>query len=275
MDSGNEPNLSSASGNAIPDVGARFARLVEIMELLRSPKGCPWDREQNFDTIKPYLLEETYEVMDAIDARDFDELAEELGDLLLQAVFFAQMASEEGRFNIGDSIDAINNKLVRRHPHVFGDAVAKTAGDVKQRWDEIKAAEKPRPKGLLAGVPRSLPALVEAHQIASRAAGAGFDWENLDQVLEKLREELAELDAARDQEEVEDEVGDLLFVLVNIARFLKIDPEQALRKTNAKFRRRFAHMEDGLAASGKTLREAGMEEMESLWQAAKRIESRK
>ena len=243
------------------------------MARLRSPGGCPWDREQSFDTIKPYLLEETYEVLDAIDARDFAGLAEELGDLLLQAVFFAQMASEEGRFDIADSLEAINSKLVRRHPHVFGDAEAKTSDDVKRRWDEIKAEEKPRPKGLLNGVPRSLPALVEAQQIASRAAGAGFDWENVEQVLDKLREELAELQGAREGQqhaEVEDEIGDLLFVLVNIARFVKVDPEQALRKTNAKFRRRFAHIEDGLAAAGKTLAGSSIEEMESLWQDAKR-----
>ena len=258
--------------------GAGFARLVEIMARLRSPNGCPWDREQNFDTIKPYLLEETYEVMDSIDARDFSGLAEELGDLLLQAVFFAQMASEEGRFDITDSLAAINDKLVRRHPHVFGDAQAKTADDVKRRWDEIKAEEnqakpKPRPKGLLAGVPSSLPALMEARQIASRAAGAGFDWENVDQVIEKLHEELAELHAARpgqDPAALEDEIGDLLFVIVNIARFLKVDPEQALRKTNAKFRRRFAHIEEGLESAGKTPRDATVQEMESLWQDAKR-----
>ena len=256
-----------------PNLGERFARLVEIMARLRSPNGCPWDREQNFDTIKPYLLEETYEVLDAIDARDFNGLAEELGDLLLQAVFFAQMAAEEGRFDIGDSVDAINNKLIRRHPHVFGDAVAKTAGDVKRRWEEIKAAEKARPKGLLASVPRSLPALVEAHQIASRAAGVGFDWENVQQVLDKLHEELTELHAAREHSELEDEIGDVLFVAVNLARFLKVDPEQALRKTNAKFRRRFEHVENGLAASGKSLSEARMDEMESLWQDAKRAES--
>ena len=271
MNSPSEPKLSF--DEVIPDIGGRFTRLVEIMARLRSPDGCPWDREQNFDTIKPYLLEETYEVIDAIDTRDFEGLAEELGDLLLQAVFFAQMASEEGRFNIGDSVDAINNKLIRRHPHVFGDAVAKTSGDVKRRWEEIKATEKPRPKGLLAGVPRSLPALVEAQQIASRAAGAGFDWENLEQVLDKLREELAELKAAHEHPEVENEIGDLLFVIVNIARFLKVDPEQALRKTNAKFRRRFGRIEDGLAASGKTLQDASMEEMESLWQEAKREET--
>jgi MazG family protein len=253
--------------------GAEFERLVKIMARLRAPGGCPWDREQNFDTIKPYLLEETYEVMDAIDARDFDGLAEELGDLLLQPVFFAQMATEEGRFDIADSLAAINNKLIRRHPHVFSDGDAKTSDDVKRRWDEIKAEEKPRPKGLLAGVPRSLPALVEAQQIASRAAGAGFDWENIDQVFDQLREELAELDEAREQaqpDRLEDEIGDLFFVIVNLARFLKVDPEQALRGTNAKFRRRFAHVEEGVEASGKTLREATMEQMESLWQDAKR-----
>src|ERR1700733_10088619 len=151
--------------------GPAFARLVKIMARLRAPGGCPWDREQNFDTIKPYLLEETYEVMDAIDARDFEGLAEELGDLLLQPVFFAQMAAEEGRFDIADSLAAINNKLIRRHPHVFGAGDAKTSDDVKRRWDEIKSEEKPlRPKGLLANVPRSLPALVEAQQISSRAA---------------------------------------------------------------------------------------------------------
>src|SRR5215469_9651266 len=205
-------------------VGERFARLVEIMARLRSPDGCPWDREQNFDTIKPYLLEETYEVMDAIDARDYEGLAEELGDLLLQPVFLAQMASEEGRFDIAESLEAINSKLVRRHPHVFADGDAKTADDVTRRWDEIKAAEreeqgKAKPDGLLGGVPRSLPALVEARQIASRAAGAGFDWENLGQVIEKLHEELAELEAARkgsSQIEAEGEIGDILFVIVNI-----------------------------------------------------------
>ncbi|HEX5431686.1 MAG TPA: nucleoside triphosphate pyrophosphohydrolase [Bryobacteraceae bacterium] len=253
--------------------GAGFERLAGIMARLRSPEGCPWDREQNFDTIKPYLLEETYEVLDAIDARDFDGLAEELGDLLLQAVFFAQMASEAGHFDISDSLAAINSKLVRRHPHVFAGGDAKTPEDVKRRWEEIKAAEKPRPKGLLNGVPRSVPALVEAQQIASRAARAGFDWDNIEQVFDKLDEERAELEAARSDPragEVEDEIGDLLFVIVNIARFLKVDPEQALRKTNAKFRRRFGHVESGLEAAGKSLSEASMEEMESLWQEAKR-----
>ncbi len=258
-----EPKLPAAQG---------FARLVEIMQRLRGPGGCPWDHKQTFDSIKPYLLEETYEVLDAIDARDWDGLAEELGDLLLQSVFFAQMASEEGRFDIADSLHAINTKLVRRHPHVFADGDAKTADEVLRKWDEIKATEKPRPQGLLQGVPRSFPALVEAQQISSRAAGAGFDWRNVGEVFEKLREELAELDAAKSQAEVEDEIGDLLFTVVNIARFLKVDPEQALRKTNAKFRRRFQHVEQGLEAHGKSTREATLDEMEALWQEAKTTE---
>jgi MazG family protein len=259
-----EPRLSPGDG---------FNRLVEIMARLRAPGGCPWDREQSFDTIKPYLLEETYEVLDAIDARDWDGLAEELGDLMLQSVFFAQMASEENRFTIADSLEAINSKLVRRHPHVFADGDAKTSDDVLKRWDEIKQTEKARPKGLLAGIPRFLPALVEAEKISKKAAGAGFDWDSIAQVFDKMREELAELEQARaagTQEAMEDELGDLLFVVVNIARFLRVDPEQALRKTNAKFRTRFEHVERGVEAQGKTLKEAGIEEMERLWQEAKR-----
>jgi len=240
------------------------------MARLRAPDGCPWDRDQNFDTIKPYLLEETYEVLDAIDSRDWKGLSEELGDLLLQSVFFAQMASEEGHFDIRDSLDAINSKLVRRHPHVFGDGDAKTPDDVKRTWDAIKKTEKPRPQGLLAGVPRTLPALVEAQQIASRAATAGFDWENADQVFDKLNEELAELKAAESQDEKEDELGDMLFVMVNLARFLKVDPEQALRRANRKFRSRFGYVEQQLAAQGKAPQDSNIEEMEALWQDAKK-----
>jgi len=257
--------------------GEKFQKLVDIMARLRGPGGCPWDREQTFDTIKPYTLEETYEVLDAIDRRDWPGLAEELGDFLLQAVFYAQMAAEANLFSIDDALEAINRKLVRRHPHVFGEGSAETAGDVKRIWGEIKTAEK-KEKGkgddsLLAGVPRALPALVEAQQIASRAAGVGFDWENADQVIDKLHEELAEFDQARRaaaQEELENELGDMLFVLVNLARFVQVDPEQALRRTNAKFRERFGYVERKLAERGRTPAESNIEEMEALWQEAKR-----
>jgi MazG family protein len=257
--------------------GEKFQQLVELMSRLRGVNGCPWDREQTFDTIKPYTLEETYEVLDAIDRREWNEVAEELGDLLLQVVFYAQMAEEQKLFAIGDSLDAINQKLIRRHPHVFGDESAESAGDVKRIWGEIKAAEK-KEKGkeetsILASVPRAMPALVEAQQIASRAAGVGFDWENPEQVVDKLHEELAELDEARrhaSQPALEDEIGDLLFVLVNLARFVKVDPEQALRRTNAKFRERFGYIERKLAERGKKLEDSNIAEMEELWQEAKR-----
>ena len=261
--------------------GEKFQKLVEIMARLRAPGGCPWDREQTFDTIKPYTLEETYEVLQAIDNRDWGELTEELGDFLLQAVFYAQMATEQNLFRIDDALDAINSKLVRRHPHVFGEESASSADDVKEIWGRVKESEqqkkaKPR-EGLLDGVPRTMPALVEAQQIASKAAGVGFDWENPDQVIEKLHEELAEFAEARRnaspdrlKDQLEDELGDILFVIVNLARFVKVDPEQALRRTNAKFRKRWSHIEARLRERGKKAEESNIEEMEALWQEAKR-----
>lgn len=262
--------------DSLSTAGKRFEELISIMARLRAPDGCPWDLKQTFDSIKPYTLEETYEVLEAIDNRDWPALCDELGDFILQAVFYAQMAHEEGTFAIEDSLQAINEKLIRRHPHVFGDTVAKTADDVKVRWDEIKQQEKKdrgeKPKGLIDGVPKALPALVEAQQISSRAAGAGFDWENIHQVADKVREEMQELEQARadgNHEEIEGELGDLLFTIVNMARFLKVDPEQALRKTNAKFRKRFAFVEQGLAAQGKQLKDSTVQEMEELWQQAK------
>ncbi|MDW8131434.1 MAG: nucleoside triphosphate pyrophosphohydrolase [Bryobacterales bacterium] len=257
--------------------GEKFARLVEIMARLRGPEGCPWDRRQTFESLKPYLLEETYEALDAVDRRDWPALAEELGDLLLEVAFLAQIAAEQDLFTIEHALDAIIGKLVRRHPHVFGDAVAATAEQVKQRWDQIKAderREKGRPsEGLLDSVPRALPALVEASQISSRAAAVGFDWQDADQVLEKLHEELAELAGARrccSADRLSDELGDLLFTVVNLARFLGVDPEQALRATNAKFRRRFAWMEAKLREQGRSPAGASLEELEALWQQAKR-----
>jgi len=258
------------------NAGVKFQRLVGIMAKLRAPGGCPWDREQSFESIKPYTLEETYEVLDAIDRRDWDDLRSELGDFILQAVFFAQMASEEKLFDIGDSLDAINEKLVRRHPHVFAEESARTGAEVLKRWDEIKAEErkgkKEAPQELLATVPRALPALVEAQQITSRASRVGFDWTDRSQVLAKLDEERLEFAEAcqrGSQEQIEDELGDLLFVLVNLARFVKVDPEQALRRTNAKFRQRFGHVERRLAAQGKQVSGTPIEELEALWQEAK------
>jgi MazG family protein len=254
--------------------GEEFQRLVDLMARLRGPGGCPWDREQTFETIERYLLEEAYEVIDAIRRGDFGDLREELGDLLLQPVFFAQMASERGVFDVADSLRAINEKLIRRHPHVFGDAVAETPEAVKTTWDAIKKTEKagrgvPDDGGILGGIAKALPALVEAKEISRRAAKAGFDWENVGQVVEKLHEELAELEEAVSEEERAGEIGDLLFVLVNVARFYGVDPEQALRNTNAKFQRRFAHMEKRLAEQGRGVEGTGIAELESLWQEAK------
>lgn len=258
--------------------GEAFAELVRVMARLRAPGGCPWDRKQTFDTIKTYLLEESYEVMDAIDRRDWEGLKEELGDLLLQPVFFAEMAEEQGLFTIADSLDAINGKLVRRHPHVFGDVHAETPEDVKVRWDEIKQQERAE-KGhaaatsVLEGVPRNLPALMEAEKIGVKAAGVGFEWPTIDGVLEKIQEEARELAEARvegSREAVEHELGDLLFTVVNLARFLKVDPEQALRKSSGRFRQRFGYVERAVAESGKSFAETSLEEMEGFWQAGKR-----
>lgn len=243
------------------------------MARLRAPDGCPWDREQSFDTIKRHTLEETYEVLEAIENRDWQGLCEELGDLLLQPVFHAQMASEEGLFDIVAALRSINEKLIRRHPHIFGDATARTADDVIDTWNRIKAEEKGAGKGangLLDDIPRVLPALLAAKEISSRAAKAGFDWENSAQVVEKLHEELHELEKAKGPEEREGEIGDLFFVLVNLARFYKVDPEQALRRTNAKFRKRFAHIEQRLAAEGKQVAGTPVAELEEYWQEAKK-----
>ncbi len=262
--------------NSANGAGAKFERLVEIMARLRAPGGCPWDREQSFASIRKYTLEETYEVLDAIDREDWQGLCEELGDFMLQAVFYAEMAREKGLFSIADSLDLINEKLIRRHPHVFADESARTEADVRKRWDEIKAEERKsrpeKPQGLLDPVPRAMPALVEAQQITSRASRVGFDWRNLSEILEKFDEERGEFARALESESadaIEDELGDLLFVVVNLARFVKVDPEQALRRTNAKFRSRFAHIERRLAAQGKEVAGTPIEELEALWQEAK------
>ncbi len=295
--------------------GEKFERAVGIMARLRAPGGCPWDREQTFDSIKPYTLEEAYEVLEAIDHRDWDELTGELGDLLLQVLFSAEMAQEENHFSIDDVLDRLSNKLVDRHPHVFGGVKAETSSDVLRNWEALKAAEKKKrlaagggksapaedpSKSVLAGVSSAVPALLEAFKLSSRAAHVGFDWPNITGLFEKLEEETGELRHEVDKlpppgprpqdrgvagargavipEELrlrmEDEVGDMLFVLVNIARYLSLDPESALRKTNRKFRRRFQWLEEELRRSGRSPREASLDEMEALWQRSKEQERR-
>ena len=293
----------------MPTTGERFERAVSIMARLRGPGGCPWDREQTFDSIKPYTLEETYEVLEAIDNRDWDELTGELGDLLLQVLFYAQMAKDQGTFSIDDVLDRLSNKLVDRHPHVFGDVKAETSSEVLRNWQALKAEEKKKrsensgdaatdsgtSESLLAGVSTAMPALMEAYKLSSRAAHAGFDWPDMDGLFEKLQEETEELQQDLQEfpapgprphgrgiagagapkipenlrQRLEGEVGDLFFVLVNIARYLSLDPESALRKTNRKFKQRFQWMEEQLRASGRGPQQASMTEMEALWQQAK------
>jgi MazG family protein len=260
--------------------GDEFTRLVGIMARLRAPDGCPWDREQTLDTLKKYVLEETYEVLDAIDREDHDALREELGDFVLEAVFLAQLECEAGRFCIADSVKAIADKLVRRHPHVFerdaGAAALDTADQVRARWEEIKTAERggaAKPQTLLSGIPAPLPALLRAYQIGSRAASVGFDWDRASDVLAKMREEVGEIeqvvDAAPDAERLEEEVGDLLFAIANLSRKLHVEPEAALRKANDKFTRRFTAMETRIAQTGRKMSEMTLEELESEWQKAK------
>jgi len=305
-------------GCLMSGTGERFERAVAIMERLRAPGGCPWDREQTFDSIKPYTLEETYEVLEAIDNRDWKELAGELGDLLLQVLFYAEMAKEQDSFSIDDVLDRLSAKLINRHPHVFGDVKAETSAEVKRNWEAIKVEEKTleektkrqaaghaseakdEKRSVLAGVSSAMPSLLEAYKLSSRAAQAGFDWPNIEGLFDKLHEEAGELREQLQefpapgprpqgrgvagsgrtvvpeglQGRLEGEVGDLFFVLVNLARYLSVDPESALRKTNRKFKRRFQWMEDQLHESGRSADQASMEELEALWQRAKAQERR-
>ena len=264
-------------------VGKLFEDLVAIQARLRAPGGCPWDREQTHSTLRTYLIEEAYEVLDAIEKGSAPELAEELGDLLLQVLFHADMAREIGAFDISDVIIGIRDKMVRRHPHVFGDVKAATAGEVLKNWVQLKAREKQTatPKGdasqnqvpsALDGVPRNLPALLEAYQMTRRAAQVGFDWEHLEGIFEKLQEETVELRsalAASNHLAAEEEVGDLLFSVVNLARFLHLDPEVTLKHSNLKFKERFQEMERKASDSGLRLSELSKEKLEQLWDAAK------
>jgi MazG family protein len=264
-------------------IGKAFESLVALQARLRAPNGCPWDREQTHDSLRTYLVEETYEVLDALDSGDARKFADELGDLLLQIVFHAELAAEAGKFDISDVIEQIYTKMVRRHPHVFGKVRAETSADVLKNWEQLKAEERAKNKvsdakaqdaSILDAVPRSLPGLLEAHQLTRRAAKVGFDWQDVKGIFEKLAEETAELKqslASGDggAEEIEEEVGDLLFVGVNLARFLGFDAEITLKKANRKFAQRFREMERIAAARGQSLSGLSAAELDALWNEVK------
>jgi MazG family protein len=264
--------------------GTAFDRLVDIVARLRGPGGCPWDREQTLESLRPFVLEETYEVLEAIDSGNRAALREEIGDMIFEGVLLAQLCAEEGEFGVADSLGSITDKLVRRHPHVFGDAARATSADeVLSRWEEAKARErvaspdKGHPKTILGGVPKSLPALLRAHEMSTRAAAVGFDWERPADVLAKIEEEVAELreavERSGDEEDrrrrIEEEMGDLLFAIANLARKLGVEPESALRMADDKFARRFTELERRFMARGESLQQAGLTRMEEEWARVK------
>ena len=263
---------------------ADITKLVNLVERLRGDGGCPWDKEQTRETLKPMLIEEAYEVLDALDSEDPAELKEELGDLLFQVVFHAQIARERNEFDLADVIDRSHEKMVRRHPHIFGDADLPTAVDVLKNWEDIKAAEKgvlsaahpESERSLLDGIPSKLPALHRAYQMTAKASRVGFDWAHLEDILLKLREESSELleaQSRRDAQKIADEVGDLLFVAVNVARFLGVDPETALKQSNDKFFRCFRFVESAIKRQGRDMKSASLSEMDALWDEAKNAEA--
>jgi MazG family protein len=263
--------------------GPAFANLAAVMARLRAPGGCPWDREQTHSTLRTYLIEEAYEVLDALDSKDDSKFAEELGDLLLQVLFHAQIAAETRRFSINDVIREIHDKMIRRHPHVFGNVKAKTSAQVLRNWELLKKQERQPARrndseggSLLDGVPHSIPALLEAFQLTRKAARIGFDWSNIEGIFDKLQEESTELrDVLRKKESdarIESELGDILFVAVNLSRFLNVDPEIALHKASAKFTRRFRQMEKIAREQGTTLAEIPRPQLESLWDQSKQLE---
>lgn len=253
-----------------------FARLMQLMRKLRGPGGCPWDAEQTHESLKRYLLEETYEVMEAIDAGSPEMLMEELGDLLLQPVFHAVIAEENGEFSMDDVLRILCDKLIRRHPHVFADLRVNDIDQLVANWERIKKKEKgDERRSALAGIPSHLPALLRAQKVSEKAARVGFDWDHLDPVFAKVLEELKELEETLftgDQERMEAELGDLLFAIVNLGRFLSLNPEDALRKTITRFTKRFSHIENTLHAQGKSLHDASLDEMDALWEEAKAVE---
>lgn len=267
------------SEQAVSDI-TTLERLLELMAKLRGEDGCPWDREQTHQSLRPYVVEETYEVLEAIDSQSPDKLCEELGDLLLQVVFHAQLAAEAGQFTMRDVIRGINEKLIRRHPHVFGDVTVDGVSGVLDNWEKIKREEKGEERrSALDGIPKDLPGLQRAEKLQNKAAKVGFDWGTLEGPLAKVKEEFAEFEAVLQDgvpepntaawDRLEDEFGDILFSLVNVGRFLKIDSEIALRRTNSKFKTRFEYMERTAAAQGKKIEKLTLEEMEELWQQAK------
>lgn len=264
-----------------PRVLQAFGRLLETMAILRSPEGCPWDAEQTPESLKPYLLEETYEVLEAIDQNEPAVICDELGDLLLQVVFQARLFEERQAFDIGDVADAITSKLIRRHPHVFGDRRESSMASLDAQWDRIKVEEKAQrgePVTVLGGVPRNLPALLRARKLAEKASRVGFDWPEVDGIFTKVHEELREFEEAlqrSDQQAMVDELGDLLFTIVNLGRFLNIDAEEALRQTINRFAERFGHIEQTLARRGQTFQQSSLEEMDALWNEAKSLERKK
>jgi len=274
--------LAGQPSAAARDAGERFARLVDVVAMLRSRQGCPWDREQTLESLRPFVLEEAYEVLEAIDAGDRDALGGEIGDFLFEGVLLAQVAAEAGTFTVADSLQAIVNKLIRRHPHVFGTAArARTSHEVLGRWEELKAHERrehgDEGKSILGGVPRTLPALLRAYEMSSRAAAVKFDWERAADVIAKIEEEVAELRGvveqhAGDRERLEEEMGDLLFAIANLSRKLGIEPEAALRRADDKFARRFTQLERRFQARGQSLQQSTLDEMENEWGRIKREE---
>ncbi len=257
--------------------GSAFEKFQEIVAHLRAPDGCPWDREQTHLSLRKHLIEESYETLEALDSGDSQKMKEEFGDLLLQIVLNAQIASEAGEFTMTEVIQGIHDKIVRRHPHVFGDVVVNGVGNVLQNWEKIKADERESKgdteTGLMDGLPASLPALVQALELQSRAARVGFDWPEIDGVLDKVREEIEEIRETSSKVELADELGDLFFALVNLARWKGIDAESTLRDANRKFKKRFAYVENGAKVQGRMLPDLSLEEMETLWQSAKDMES--
>jgi tetrapyrrole methylase family protein / MazG family protein len=256
----------------LPENLKSFDTLVEIIAQLRAPDGCPWDKEQTHQSLRGNLLSETYEVMEALDKNEAAELCEELGDLLLQIVLHAQIARDDKEFEIGDVIEGISQKLIRRHPHIFGDVKVSNSTEVMHNWEGIKKKEKPERKSILDGVPKAMPALAYALEISRRAVRVGFEWSDLQGVIDKIQEEVGEIKDAKNQAEKTDEIGDLLFTLVNYARWEGVDPEAALREANQKFYRRFSKVEEMARKKGQDLQKLSLKEWDNLWEEAKRGE---